>query len=240
MAVEEIFPFVYGIGMGYVNAFLLAEEDGITLIDSGLPNRKATIMGALNRLGRQAEDLKHIAITHHHVDHAGSLAALVEATGATVYVHPADAPIVRGERPAPGPNPKSILGKIVQPLIGLPPLRSMYTLSPAQVDHEVQDGEELPVAGGLKAVHTPGHTAGHLAYLMPGHGGVLFAGDAAGNMFGRLGPPLGMYTEDMAQAKESIRRLAELEFDTACFGHGRVLKGRANAAFRGLVEKLAR
>ena len=49
-----------------------------------------------------------------------------------------------------------------------------------------------------------------------------------------------MYTEDMAQAKESIRKLAGLEFDTACFGHGRVLKGRANAAFRRLMEKLAR
>ncbi|HEU4759640.1 MAG TPA: MBL fold metallo-hydrolase, partial [Dehalococcoidia bacterium] len=209
-------------------------------IDSGLPNRKATILGALNRMGRRPEDLKHIAITHHHVDHTGSLAALAGASGAAVYVHPADAPIVRGDRPVPGPNPRSILGKIVHPLIGLPPLRSMYTLSPARVDREVQDGEELPVAGGLKAVHTPGHTAGHLSYLMPGHDGVLFAGDAAGNLFGRLGPPLGMYTEDMAQAKQSLSKLAALEFDTACFGHGRVLKGKANVAFRRLVERLAR
>ena len=237
MAVEEIFPFVYGLRMGYVNAFLLAEADGVALIDSGLPNRKATILGALNRMGRRPEDLKHIAITHHHVDHTGSLAALAEATGAAVYVHPADAPIVRGEKPVPGPNPKSIVGKVLGPLITRLPA---YRLQPAKVDHEVQDGEELPVAGGLKAVHTPGHTAGQLSYLMPGHGGVLFAGDAAGNLFGRLGPPLGMYTEDMAQAKESIRKLAELEFEAACFGHGRVLKGKANAAFRRLVEKMAR
>ena len=237
MAVEEIFPFVYGLRMGYVNAFLLAEEDGITLIDSGLPNRKGVILGALRQMGRQAQDLKHIAITHHHVDHTGSLAALVEASGAKVYVHPADAPIVRGEKPVPGPNPASLLGKFVGPLVARLPA---YRLTPAQVDQEVQDGQELAVAGGLKAVHTPGHTAGHLAYLMPGHGGVLFAGDAAGNMFGRLGPPLGMYTEDMALAKVSIRKLADLEFDAACFGHGRVLKGEANLKFRRLAEKLAR
>ena len=239
MAVE-VLPGVYQISLGYVNAFFVAEEDGVTLIDSGLPNKKQAILKALSGAGKKPEDLKRIVITHHHVDHTGSLAALVEATGAQVYIHPLDAPIVRGERPAPGPNPKSILGKIVHPLIGLPPLRSMYTLSPTRVDQEVQDGDDLPAAGGLKAVHTPGHTAGHLAYLMPGHGGVLFAGDAAGNLFGRLGPPLGMYTEDMAQAKESIRRLAELEFDTACFGHGRVLKGKAHVAFRRIVEKMAR
>src|SRR3990172_12042531 len=116
MALEEIFPFVYGLRMGYVNAFLLAEEDGITLIDSGLPKRQEKILGELTGLGRQPRELKHIAITHHHVDHTGSLAALVKATGAQVHVHPLDAPIVRGEKPVPGPNPRSILGKVVGPL----------------------------------------------------------------------------------------------------------------------------
>ncbi len=64
--------------------------------------------------------------------------------------------------------------------------------------------------------------------------------DAAGNLFGRLGPPLGMYTEDMVQVKTSLRKIAELEFDAACFGHGGVLKGKASAAFRRYVEKMAR
>ncbi len=237
MAPEEIFPFIYGLRMAYVNAFLIAGEDGVALIDSGLPNRKQTVLAALAQMGRQPQELRHIVITHHHVDHTGNLAALAEATGARAYVHPLDAPIVRGERPAPGPNPGSILGKIVGPIVMRLPA---YRLQPAGVDQEVQDGDELPVAGGLKAVHTPGHTAGHLSYVMHGHGGVLFAGDAAGNLFGRLGPPLGMYTEDMTQAKESIRKLAGLEFDSACFGHGGVLKGKANAAFRRLVERLAR
>src|SRR3970040_2214496 len=127
MALEEIFPFIYGMRMGYVNAFLIAEEEGLTLIDSGLPKRKQTILGALRHLGRQAQELKHIAITHHHVDHTGSLAALAEASGAKVYVHPLDAPIVRGEKPVPGPNPKSILGKVVEPLISR---LSAYRLQP--------------------------------------------------------------------------------------------------------------
>ena len=49
-----------------------------------------------------------------------------------------------------------------------------------------------------------------------------------------------MFTEDMDEVKKSMRKLAELDFDTACFGHGKVLKGKANVAFRQYVEKMAK
>lgn len=235
---EEVLPGVYAVKIrgGYVNAYLIAEDE-VTLVDSGLPGQAGKILKALSGAGKKPADLKHIAITHHHVDHTGSLAALVEATQAKVYVHPADAPIVRGEKPVPGPNPKSRLGVVLGPIIArLSPSR----LAPVPIEREVVDGDVLPVAGGMTAVHSPGHTAGHVSYLKPGGGGVLFVGDAAGNLLGRLGPPAGMFTEDMAQAKESIRKIAALEFEAACFGHGGVLKGGAHAAFRRYVEKLAK
>jgi len=238
---EEIVPGVYGLSMGYVNAFLIADGE-LTLIDSGLPRRSERILAAARHIGKGAA-LGHIAITHHHFDHTGSLAALVAATGAKVYVHAADAPIVRGEAPAPGPNPQGLLWRLAAAVVVRVGPKGA---EPAPVDQEVEDGAELPIGGGLQAIHAPGHTAGSLAFLIPRHGGVLFAGDAAGNLFGRLGPPLGlrpplgMYTEDMAEAKRSIAKLAGLEFDVACFGHGRVLRGQANAAFRRLAERLAR
>jgi len=232
--VEEIVSGVYGIGMGYVNAFFIVGEDGLTLVDSGLAKKKDTILGAVAGAGRQPPDLGHILITHHHIDHIGSLAALKEATGAKCYVHPADSPIVRGDEPQPGPNPGSLLGKLAGPLLS----RMSPPAPPADVDVEVADGEELPLAGGIKAVHTPGHTPGHLSFLLPSKN-VLFVGDAAANML-RLGLPIGMFTADREQAKESIGKLAALEFDVACFGHGRVLKGEANLRFRRLAEKLAR
>lgn len=234
MALEEIVSGVYGIGMGYVNAFLIVGEDGLTLVDSGLAKKKNIILGAVAGADRQPADLKHILITHHHIDHIGSLAALKDATGAKCYVHPADSPIVRGDEPQPGPNPGSLLGKLAGPLIS----RLSPPAPPTHVDVEVGDGEELPLAGGIKAVHTPGHTPGHLSFLLPSKN-VLFVGDAAANML-RLGLPIGMFTADREQAKESIGKLAALEFDVACFGHGRVLKGEANLRFRRLVEKLAR
>ena len=235
MAVEEIVSRVYGIGMGYVNAFLIAGDDGLTLVDSGLPRKKDRILRAVAGLGRQPADLKQILITHHHIDHMGSLGDLKEATGAKSYVHPLDSPVVRGDRPQPGPNPASILGKFAGPLME----RFGPAPTTAAVDVELADGEELAAAGGIRVVHTPGHTPGHLSFLLPREGGVLFAGDAAANVI-RLGLPIGMFTADREQAKESVRKLAALEFEVACFGHGRVLKGEANLRFRRLAEKLAR
>jgi glyoxylase-like metal-dependent hydrolase (beta-lactamase superfamily II) len=113
-------------------------------------------------------------------------------------------------------------------------------LDPAPVHHEVADGEELEVAGGMRAIHTPGHTIGHVSYLLARQeGNVLFVGDAAANLFGRLSAPQGGHNDDPPAINPSIQKLAELDFDIACFGHGRVLRGGANAAFRRLVEKLS-
>ena len=234
MAAEEIVSGVYGIGMGYVNAFLIASENGLVLVDSGLPKRKDTVLGAVAGIARQPADLKHLLITHYHYDHIGSLADLTEASAARTYVHPADSAIVRGEEPQPGPNRSSLLGKVAGPLLK----RMSPEVRAAAVDVELQDGEELPIAGGIRVVHTPGHTPGHLSFLLPARK-VLFVGDAAVNML-RLGMPFGVSTVDGEQAKESIRKLAGLEFDVACFGHGRVLKGEANLRFRRLAERLAR
>ena len=75
--------------------------------------------------------------------------------------------------------------------------------------------------------------------MVEDHGGVLCVGDAAANLLGRFGKPLLMFTEDMGDVKKSMQKLASLEFDTACFGHGRILKGKANLAFRRYVEKMA-
>jgi glyoxylase-like metal-dependent hydrolase (beta-lactamase superfamily II) len=233
MAAEEIVPGVWAIGMGYVNAFLVAGDDGLALVDSGLAGRKKTILRAVAAAGKQPADLHDVLITHHHADHIGSLAAVKEATGARCYVHPADSPVVRGDEPMPGPNPSSIAGKVLGPV-----LMRMAKADPAAVDVEVSDGQELAIAGGITAVHTPGHTPGHLSFLLR-EKRTLFVGDAAANLF-RLAMPIGMFTADKRQARESIAKIAALDFDTACFGHGRVLKGGANLKFRRFAERLAR
>jgi glyoxylase-like metal-dependent hydrolase (beta-lactamase superfamily II) len=227
MAAEEIVAGVYALGLGYVNAFFVASDDGLTLVDSGLPRREDRILEGAAALG----PIRNIVLTHHHADHVGSLAALSAKTGAATYIHPIDARVTRGDVPRPGPQ--TLLGKVLFPLFNL--MRASRP-EPFDVANEVTDGQELPIAGGIKVVHTPGHTAGHVSYLRER---VLFAGDAAANIR-KLGAPIGFFTEDLPEARRSIRKLAELDFDVACFGHGKVLTGNANAAFRQLVDRLAK
>jgi len=239
VGIERVTHDVYRIGMGYVSAYLIAQDE-VTVIDTGLPKHREIILEAASQARRKREDVKHILLTHHHADHTGSLAELMAATNAKAYIHPLDAAIIRGDKPAPGPNRDILAGRILGPLMA----RITPTLQPIKALEETNDGDEVPAAGGLKAIHTPGHTAGHLSFVWPQNGGVLFAGDAAGNVLSGPRPPVGalggMFTEDVAAAKESFRRLAELEFEVACFGHGGPIKGKAHTAFRQKVEKLAK
>jgi glyoxylase-like metal-dependent hydrolase (beta-lactamase superfamily II) len=217
--------------------FLLADPDGLTLIDSGLKGNERKVWRAVREVGRKPNDLAHVLVTHHHADHCGALAAIKQASGAAAYVHPLDAPIVAGEQKRPAANPGSIAGRMIGPLVSRLPANNP---PPVKADTLVNDGDVLPMGGGVRVIHTPGHTMGHVSYYVEGHGGILFAGDAAGALFGRVGKPMLMFTEDMAQAKASMRKLAELEFNTACFGHGSVIKGGANLQFRRYVEKMAK
>jgi glyoxylase-like metal-dependent hydrolase (beta-lactamase superfamily II) len=217
---------VYQLGLGMVNVFLVEDGDGLVLIDAGVDEGAERIGAGVHALGRAPEELRAIVITHLHGDHVGGLAAVKRHTGAEVWMHPVDADAlrkgVRGRALEPGPG---LVRSIIVHAVGD---RSVRTGEPIAVEHEVRDGEILPFAG-ITAVHTPGHTAGHLALLLPRDGGVLFVGDAATN-FGRLG--VGPIYEDVAEGMRSLERLSGLEFDTALFAHGRPLRPRADERFR--------
>lgn len=227
---EEVAKGVHGIKLGFVNAFVVATDEGPVLVDAGMPKRAEKIRRGVREAGHDPDAVRHVLVTHHHEDHVGSLAALREGT--TVWVHPSDAPKVTGEEPRPGPFTGPLM-KIV--ISGVRRVSGMHHVEPTSVDRRIDEGDELP--GGIRAVHTPGHTAGHLSFLLADRR-VLIAGDAAGNMR-KLSTPFPYFTEDMAEAKRSIAKLAELDFDVACFGHGTVLRGGANAAFRRFVDELA-
>jgi glyoxylase-like metal-dependent hydrolase (beta-lactamase superfamily II) len=231
----EIVPGVHAIeNLGVGRAYLYQEADRLTLIDTGLAGRAERIFGAIEAIGRRPEDLRQIVITHCHNDHIGSLAAVVERANAQVLVHALDAPVVRGEQPPAGPNPRGVW-RVAAPLLALFPQRIAAT----RVDRELADGDEIDLDGGGRVVHTPGHTPGSVSIYLPARR-LLFAGDAAANAFG-LGPPsgpFGLFNEDFAQARESFRKLAQLDFEVACFGHGRPLDKEASLAFRRAAEKL--
>ena len=217
--------------LGVGRAYLYQEGDRLTLIDSGMPASAKRIFGAIERLGRRPEDLRQVVITHYHSDHTGALADVAERSGAQVLVHTLDAPVVRGERPPAGPSGDGAL-RLLYPLVA----RGAKPPKPTRVDRELADGDEIELDGGARIVHTPGHTPGSSAVFVPARR-VLFAGDAAANLFG-LRPPIGMFTEDRIAARASIKKLAQLDFDVVCFGHGKPLERDASRAFRRLAEKL--
>ncbi len=211
--------------LGAVNAFLLEAPDGLTLIDTGFPGRVNLLLQAIRDLGRAPRDLKHVVLTHAHPDHIGSLAAIVRETGARTYMHPLDVPIAeRGSGFRPMTAAPGLLATVLFRLFA----GRISEVEPTKIDVELQDGDVLPIAGGLQVIHVPGHCAGQVA-LLRAKDGVLFTADACTNVMG-LGPPIGY--EDRIQGETSQRKLAGLAFDVACFGHGKAVMRDASGRFR--------
>lgn len=232
MSAKSVVPGVYTISLGMVNAFLLDCEE-LVLIDAGVAGSETRILSAVRGIGRQPQDLKHILITHHHSDHVGGLLALQQATGAQVYMHEQDAAayrkgvLIRRVESSGGLFSRLAVASINREIAR----QSSQTAPPAhaRVDHRLTGGETLPLAGGLRVLHTPGHTSGHVAFLWPQQGGVLFAGDLASHMTG-LGYSI-LY-EDFAGGRRTLRELGDLEFEVACFAHGGPILSGAAEQFR--------
>ncbi|HYN95263.1 MAG TPA: MBL fold metallo-hydrolase [Pilimelia sp.] len=217
---------VWEVGIGYVHAHLIAVDGGLVMVDTGLPRKAGRLAAAVRRTGHDLSDVRAILLTHRHPDHMGSLAELSRRTGAEVVAHRADAPVISGARPQPL---HSLLMRLTAPLL---------KAEPAAV-HRALDGDGPTGIPGIRAVHTPGHTPGHLSFLLERDGGVLFAGDAANVLFGRVRTPPRAVTLDPALAAASIGRLAGLDFRVAVFGHGPALTGGAVSRFRDFAATAA-
>ena len=214
------------VPLGFVNGVLLEGDDGgLVLIDAGFPNHEAAIFDALTTLGRQPEDLRHLVFTNAHPDHIGSAAAVIKRTGAETWMHPIDIPFAtsggpfRPMRPSPG-LPQRIGYRVFW--------RPNESVTPVHIDHEIDDGEMLPLAGGLQVIHTPGHAAGHVSLMWQGDR-MLIVGDVGSNVAG-VNDPLGF--EDPELGRQSQLRLASLNFQAAAFGHGRAIPHNASARVR--------
>ncbi|MEA2499476.1 MAG: hypothetical protein QOH26_1881 [Actinomycetota bacterium] len=224
---KKIAPGVYRLSVGGVGAFLLDDDGAVTVVDTGLPGNVDEIWGGLKTIGRSPKDVKNILVTHYHQDHIGCLAPLTQGTDATVYAPAGEAAFIRSGGMAPPLKSRGFLGAVLSRFL------KMSEQPPNKVDEEVDDGDTLPIAGGIQVVGTKGHSVGHVAYLWPQHGGVLFPGDAAMTFLGKVrAMPI---AEDFDGADRSFARLAGLDFAAAGFAHGAPIRSRAAARFRSAL-----
>ena len=223
-SMREVADGVLEVRVGFVNLHIVVIDGGLVLVDTGLPGRTPTVLRALTEARRTVGDITTILVTHQHMDHVGGLAELKRRSGARVVAHALDAPVITGaRRPAL---------TTVQKLVGL----LVKDAEPAPVDEVLTTDGPVSVAG-IRAFHTPGHSPGHVSYLLDRGGGVLFAGDAAGGGGGKVRATPRAMTDDLAAARTSVARLAELDFDVAVFGHGSAVRGRAVDRFRDLAAR---
>jgi glyoxylase-like metal-dependent hydrolase (beta-lactamase superfamily II) len=226
MATKLIFPGVHVIPLGPVNTFLVADGSGYTLIDTGYGSSVLDMLDAFDEMRVRPETITNIVLTHCHPDHAGGAAELQRLCGATVWVHGQDATVVRGERPmGPAIPAPGLLNQILYRAVIL---RGPSTIQPTQDVQLLDDGMLLPISGGLRVIHTPGHSAGHVALLLERDGGLLFAGDTCSNLPNLR---LSIVYEDLALGQRSLARLATIPAQTICFGHGQAISGPATQKF---------
>ena len=205
------------------------EEKGLTLIDAGTPGKALQIIEVIEQLGFKAGDLNHILLTHFHMDHIGSLEDLIEKTGAKVYAHTIEAQVAGQIRPsvaAPG-----FLNKLIFHLFIKRSVNEVQTGAP--VDVMLTGGEILDFANGLEVIHTPGHTLGHTSYLIHEEGGILILGDAAS---GGKKPGYPILFENKFQAMKTLQMIGNMNFQKACFSHGRTIDSNAPARFKSAFK----
>jgi glyoxylase-like metal-dependent hydrolase (beta-lactamase superfamily II) len=197
---------------GFVNAYLIAEDDGLTVVDTMVPGSAKSILAAAQRLGAP---IKRIALTHAHGDHIGSLDALAEALpGVEVLISERDARFLTKDMSLDAGEPQS-------------KLRGGYPGAKTRPTRTLQPGDSV---GSLEVVAAPGHTPGHVAFLdhrdrtlLSGDAYTTLGGVATTAKFTLPFPLAAMSTWDGPTELESARALRALEPTRLAPGHGKIV-----------------
>jgi glyoxylase-like metal-dependent hydrolase (beta-lactamase superfamily II) len=220
---REVAEGVFEIRILFVHAHLVVVDDGVVLVDTGLPGRSGRIEQALYEARTIIGNVRAILLTHWHADHTGNAADLRRRSDARIVAHAIDAAVISGAEPLP----LNALQRVSARLTGTP--------EPVRVDETLHQDGPFSVPG-FTAIHTPGHTAGHMSFLLDRGGGVLFTGDAAAGGRRRVRRTPRVMSADADTARSSLVRLAGARFDVAVFGHGPAVRGHAVDRFKELAR----
>lgn len=211
-------PVSDGIGRiaGFVNSYTYVEGDQTYLIDTGASGKATAIVRAFHEANVPLSRIGKMLLTHHHLDHMGGAAFLLDLTKAPISCHAEDAPFVDGRT------------KALMPLL----MRLFIRVHPAPVATVLNDGDQV---GSLKVLHVPGHTPGEVVFYHAQRK-ILFSGDAVVERSGRLTLPAPRFAANLPQAVRSLSRLRALDVDLLLPGHGVPV----SKDFDGLLDALIR
>ncbi len=216
---------VYRVPARAANAYLVEADNGLVLVDTGMPGSETRILKAIAGLGRAPSDVKLILLTHRHLDHIGSAAALKKETSGMLVSHPFEKPYVAGTLVIITPRAWSLYGRIVRRVLAIASsTMKMFRLikyRPVHVD-EAADEESVLEKVGLDGsiVWTPGHTKGSVSLFL-NESKVAIIGDLLTSKRGKLVEP--MFMENTSQTRSSVQRILDLDPVTLCPGHGKPL-----------------
>ncbi|MCW1923443.1 MBL fold metallo-hydrolase [Luteolibacter arcticus] len=185
-----------------VNFHVLKDESGLVLLDAGFLGASRSLRRALAERGWENEPVRGILLTHGHLDHSLNVARLAKETGAWIAAPRLDGGRYLGRTRSLGwSRIAGALEGIGRPLLGFRPFVP---------DRWIDDGDELELWGGLRAVHLPGHTEGHTGYYCASRK-LLFCGDLFAS-FSRWShfPPAILNAEPERMA-ESIHKALSLD-----------------------------
>lgn len=204
---------------------------GPTLVEPQVAGQAQAIAAMLAELGMELRDLRRIILTHQDHDHIGSLADLVQLSGAETLAGADEADAIDG----------TVLPRFAQPetLAQRPELREIAAQHrPTPINVRLTDGQRLELAGGVRVIFTPGHTPGHISLYLE-RSRALIAGDALRVDNGQLLGPNPAFTPDPARAAESVRKLSALDVAAIVCYHGGVVDQDANGQLRRVADELS-
>lgn len=174
-----------------VHVWIVVEDDGITLVDAGLPMMAKGILHFIDQL--KAGPLKRILLTHGHSDHTGAIKRISKVKSVPVLAHRIEIPYMEGDFPYP--RRKKAIATVEKDVVQALP---------------EDENNNLQRVGELTPYFTPGHSPGHVVfYHHDDH--VLLAGDLFTSKKGKLHRPIPMFTADMNLALESSKIVSQLK-----------------------------
>lgn len=215
---------------GHIHPTLIWDHEMAVLVDTGYPGQKENFLKEFKKAGVPFENLKKVIITHHDIDHIGSLPSIVSESPQKIEViaNGFEKPHIQGEKGLLKLTEEALAQidawpeqwrNAIKPILLHPPKEKVDTI--------VMDSEELPFCGGIIVIDTPGHTPGHIS-LYHNQSKTLIAADALIVKDGQLLGPDPEHTIDMELAKKSLSKFSQYDIQTVICYHGGLFNDNVN------------